>query len=1091
MNAAGDDVAAQQPDALRTVFISNSHRDDHWREQFFRRLQMRGARVLNDSLIKPGQDFSAALTEMYQASDVAVVLVSGNALNSQPMLEQELPQLRRLQRDRRLHIVPVLLSSSEWSRIDWLYDGMMLPRPLRPLDEIAAPELDKELDAIVDQIMGLQLRRSGDIGVHPPADGETVPLERWRSLPMTPLVEQLIERASSFAAPSNDITPAALLLALLELGLSTTTDSPSVLASGVDRASAMLAISSQLEEAKLQEQPRGMAAQTWDVLSDASRIAVLTSPDQTIHARHLVAALLLQSPPPMVEELNLRVADARTALLAYVRERVPEDEDAAWDQVFSGEAGSRPRVYLSGYEPDAPSGRQDMLGITPDVNAFATLIAATSVVPPLSIGLFGDWGSGKSFFMDQLQTTIANLAAKARKSEKPQHELPFYKRIVQVQFNAWHYADGNLWASLVEHIFDTLRGGDDPASLEAFRKNIIDQLGLDERQLNSALAEQDLAQKRLDTANSAVKEADEQIKKDTEKLAQLRAEDIRLDIGDVHEEDKTKIKSLLLRTGVAASTESGKDLVAALEVARATVERGGVILNWVRSGKNPRIQAILLAAILLAPLVVGALGWLAVRALSWPQDLSQVSVLFTGLATFAACAAGVVKRGSDWLGTWITGAEQIKQRVDQRVEERRAKGREEMAKLEQELEKSRSEYQLARQRAEEAALRVTERQAELQNATAGTLMARFIQDRVKSNDYRQYLGVLAIVRRDFEQLSNLMERFNAQLNRPPDGATAPETNVDANYVNRIVLYIDDLDRCPPRKVVEVLQAVHLLLAFPLFVVVVGVDARWVHRALGTAYGKMLTGEGGGATPEDYLEKVFQIPFWLEDTPNSARERMLHGLLGSSVRTLAPLPSGDAIVLTQDRPPLSPGSMADSNGSNGNGRPGTTTEGVLPEHTSEPSPEAIRLEQFELDYMLGLAPILRSPRSLKRFTNLYRLMRAGLSESAFFDFLNLQEYRLVQVLLALATGAPRLAPIVFEALLATQQYASVQAIIGELDRRDDVRTSADWPRVRACLSEARLAELDDDLRTWTKWLRRASRYTFTRGRTAPTEAAVVI
>ena len=30
------------------------------------------------------------------------------------------------------------------------------------------------------------------------------------------------------------------------------------------------------------------------------------------------------------------------------------------------------------------------------------------------------------------------------------------------------------------------------------------------------------------------------------------------------------------------------------------------------------------------------------------------------------------------------------------------------------------------------------------------------------------------------------------------------------YVERIVLYIDDIDRCPPARVVEILQAVHLL-----------------------------------------------------------------------------------------------------------------------------------------------------------------------------------------------------------------------------------------------------------------------------------------
>ena len=46
-----------------------------------------------------------------------------------------------------------------------------------------------------------------------------------------------------------------------------------------------------------------------------------------------------------------------------------------------------------------------------------------------------------------------------------------------------------------------------------------------------------------------------------------------------------------------------------------------------------------------------------------------------------------------------------------------------------------------------------------------------------------------------------------------------------------MLYIDDLERCEPDQVVQVLQAVHLLLAMELFVVVVGVDPRWLLRSL--------------------------------------------------------------------------------------------------------------------------------------------------------------------------------------------------------------------------------------------------------------------
>ena len=58
-------------------------------------------------------------------------------------------------------------------------------------------------------------------------------------------------------------------------------------------------------------------------------------------------------------------------------------------------------------------------------------------------------------------------------------------------------------------------------------------------------------------------------------------------------------------------------------------------------------------------------------------------------------------------------------------------------------------------------------------------------------------------------------------------------------IDRIVLDIDDLDRCQPQQVVEVLQAIHLLLALNLFVVVVGVDPGWLIRSLKAQYPDVL------------------------------------------------------------------------------------------------------------------------------------------------------------------------------------------------------------------------------------------------------------
>ncbi|QRK14190.1 hypothetical protein JQX13_50535 [Archangium violaceum] len=76
--------------------------------------------------------------------------------------------------------------------------------------------------------------------------------------------------------------------------------------------------------------------------------------------------------------------------------------------------------------------------------------------------------------------------------------------------------------------------------------------------------------------------------------------------------------------------------------------------------------------------------------------------------------------------------------------------------------------------------------------------------------------------------------------------------------------MDDLDRCPPERVVQVIEAVHLLLAFKLFVVVVAVDAHWGGEALSKRFDYLGDGRrpGSGATVHDYLEKIFQIPFWL-------------------------------------------------------------------------------------------------------------------------------------------------------------------------------------------------------------------------------------
>src|SRR4029078_5076944 len=81
------------------------------------------------------------------------------------------------------------------------------------------------------------------------------------------------------------------------------------------------------------------------------------------------------------------------------------------------------------------TGGPDLLNIGPEVDAIATVLAARTVDPPLALGLFGDWGTGKTFFMDELDKRIALLAAREAAADRHGNERIYCRNIVQLRFN--------------------------------------------------------------------------------------------------------------------------------------------------------------------------------------------------------------------------------------------------------------------------------------------------------------------------------------------------------------------------------------------------------------------------------------------------------------------------------------------------------------------------------------------------------------------------------------------------------------------------------------------------------------------------------
>lgn len=582
-------------------------------------------------------------------------------------------------------------------------------------------------------------------------------------------------------------------------------------------------------------------------LANSERSAILLVALQGSNLERMISAL---------DQFELRIVHVPELTAA---------ERAEVDGLVDGTETRRPDpARAAGYRADTNDG-PDLLGITDDVWMLADLVASRLVTPPLSIGLFGNWGSGKSFFMRQMRRRVETLARAARDAEDREAERglaisSYCSSIRQIDFNAWHYVEANLWASLATHIFDELAA--DASDEELAR--------LDEKRKSESLLEQ----------LSAVR-----VKR---RLVAARGAPLRLSGED--------LAWVAQQVGVPSATAD--DVLTFARTARGTL----LVKNpwtWVSLG--------------VGAVVAAGLAFL-VNSPVWPVLLGLVPVL--------AVATRVLTR---------------------------------VARI-RDAARTRTNQQLAELDAE--ADRLERAIAELAPGQDVTAFARS-----RHAGYQQHLGVVSMLRKDLETFANLLAG-------------------DANGPERVVLYIDDLDRCPPAVVIKVLEAVHLLVALPVFAVVVGVDPRWLHQAIRHHYATVLP--DAAITPTDYLEKIFQIPFQL--SPMDARG------FGGLIQDLAAGDDEPEPVPVRDEAEATPEDTVLLNWID-------VSLGMVPLR-----PRQLTITRKEVDFLATLAEHVSSPRAAKRVTNLYRLVRASLSGRELDAFLAGDEFQAVLVLLA--TGEKR-------------------------------------------------------------------------------------
>ncbi|HEX6747830.1 MAG TPA: P-loop NTPase fold protein [Longimicrobium sp.] len=906
---------------------------------------------------------------------------------------------------------------------------------------------------------------------------------------------------------------------------------------------------------------------------------------QPLSPRHILTVLLRPGPhsvTAILRGLGFDPAELRAALLDSILGRRLGEDPVEWRRLLEIDETPTPDVDIyAGFSTDALrtgdaagiTRKDDRLNVMRDVTALAEVLGARDTKPPLAVGLFGDWGTGKSFFMELLRQEIELLGTQ-------NHEF-YCNRVVQVWFNAWHYMESNLWASLAARVFEELAEHIETkwALPKDEREELFKQLQQSQGVLAEAVAEREEATRRLSGIQARQNDRRQQMRD----AASAALDEAVATLGK-RPEIQEALRDAKKRLGLTAAEA---DITMVVDEARRLRSLGGRIMALARTLWR-RPVFLLLGIALFAALTVGAT--LLIENADFLSGASQV--VATAAAWLAAAAVAVapvalqVSRGVAWIEDVAT---RLQQRRDSAQRQRELAINNELDRL--------------KEREREAQARVDALNREIEDLRAGRRLQRFILERHTSAEYRQHLGLVNLIRKDFEQLSKLLIESEKESAASPggDGKKAVATNVltvprqaeadvdvEASAVSnaedqpatgegapagetkpaplpridRIILYIDDLDRCPEERVVQVLQAVHLLLAFPLFVVVVGVDSRWLLLSLEDHYAALrgsstrTRDEDGkqerkksesewSTTPQNYLEKIFQIPFSLrpmesggfgqlvtsllpiteedEETKDDAEATDDHGGTAheSEVDQQQELDSHEdeeeidaaadeemdeeeEVVEDESSDGGDEADAADHAGETdaGDGAGGEAKAKAEEKLIAKPNPLGLTISKGERDFIARLHPLIASPRALKRFTNVYRFLRVQQRGAALDRFRGSDgragEFEVVALLLGAVVGYPAEAAHLLRAVLANRdaEWWALVEKLSDAGAEEDAKTRAEAAAAapspfaedgRRTLREA-LLEVKKSVeigahtpRTFANWTREVARFSFQSGR----------
>jgi predicted KAP-like P-loop ATPase len=576
----------------------------------------------------------------------------------------------------------------------------------------------------------------------------------------------------------------------------------------------------------------------------------------------------------------------------------------------------------------------DRLKVKEEMDALADTLLLAETGTPLAVGILGGWGSGKSFAMRMLYERMAEIRSMAASDDYVGH--PYL-----IDFDAWTFTKSNLWSSLMQTIFlelnrqlereETLATGLGAHALEEVRAIYS---GTKTQLSDSNAASEVLWQQLQEHRSVERKKLEKQEKLLEEKHAELETKHKEI-INTVDNAIQKDIKDAVWKPlADVLSKPFGKSWKAFFFGRK--VEHEERVPYAFRSWAEFSAFALFALAAILVPVLVQRF-----------QEFQYPGILLA----IGSSVIGMLRTFDRWKAEVYESREEIKKSRDARLKEKLEERKNIFNDIENEIKTLEVKVSEARRLAG-----VT--------ATFDSLL-ELCQARLRQADYENELGLMHRVKLDLDEMDWALKKAqNQSSDNLPD--------IFPRGKPRIVLFIDDLDRCPPERVVEVLEATQLLLKTKLFVVVLAMDIRYVTRALEKAYAGILAREGD-PSGLDYIEKIIQIPYQVRPVAPEVVGDYISSMMTVRLDIPQRLDTASNVARTSEERATSESNEVN----NSELKVGTS---VKPKKARKPRTlvtlsQVVTFSKDEYDFLvLCCQQVNLTPRAIKRLINVYKLLK---------------------------------------------------------------------------------------------------------------------